>query len=77
MGRVLFADSKAPILWHSPFPPDIQAHIVSTDNPNGDITNSNLEQAGILTQADVTKNIVYDLHDQMLTTLNDNIAAIS
>ena len=76
MGRVLFTNGKAPILWQTPFPPDIQACIISTDNPNGDITNSDLEQAGILAQADVT-NTVYDLRDWMLTTLNDNITAIS
>ena len=76
MGRVIFADNKSPILWHAPFPPEIKAHIVSTDNPNGDITNSDLEQAGILAQANVM-NMVYNHCDCMLTTLNDNIAAIS
>ena len=38
--------------------------------------NSDLEQAGVLTQADVA-NTVFDLRDRTLTTLNDNIAAIS
>ena len=76
MGGVLFADSKQPLLWHMPFPPDIQARTVSTKNPNGDIMNSNLEQAGVLAQAHIM-NTVYDLRDQMLATLNNNITAIS
>ena len=42
----------------------------------GDITNSDLEQAGLLARADVT-NTVFDLCDRTLTTLNDNITAIS
>ena len=76
MGGVLFADGKQPLLWRAPFPPNIQACIISTKNPNGDITNSNLEQAGVLAQADVV-NTVYDLHNWTLATLNDNIMAIS
>ena len=76
MGGVIFADGKQPLLWHTPFPPNIQACIVSTKNPGRDITNNNLEQAGVLAQANVM-NMVFDLHDQMLATLNDNITAIS
>ena len=52
-GGVLFAKGKQLLLWHVPFPPAIQACIISTNNPTGDITNSNLEQAGVLAQADV------------------------
>ena len=59
-----------------PFPPNIQAHIISTDNPTGDIMNSDLEQAEVLTQADVM-NTVFDLCNWMLATLNNNITAIS
>ena len=76
MGGVLFADGQPPLLWCAPFPADIQAHIVSTKNPTGDIMNSDLEQAGMLAQADVM-NLVYDLCNQMLATLNDNITAIA
>ena len=75
MGGMLFADGKQPLLWRAPIPPDIQSRIVSTKNPTGDITNSDLEH-GVLTQADVA-NMVFDLCDRMLTTLNDNIAALS
>jgi len=76
MGGVLFAEGHAPCLWRAPFPEDIQEHIVSFDNPHGDITNSDLEQAGVLAQADIA-NITFDLRDRTLATLNDNTAAIS
>jgi hypothetical protein len=39
-----------PIVWRIPFPPDVEKRLVSTNNPNGDITNSNLEMAGVLFQ---------------------------
>ena len=74
MGSVLFASSKHPMLWHMTFPEDIQQCIMTTDNPGGDLTNSDLEQTGVLAQANITNNL-YDLHDHTLSTLNDNIAA--
>ena len=76
MGGVLFAEDQAPVLWRAPFPEDIQQRIVSFDNPHGDITNSDLEQAGVLAQADVA-NTTFDLRERTLATLNDNTAAIS
>ena len=38
--------------------------------------NSNLEQAGILAHADMATSL-YNLQELMLSTLNDNSAAIS
>ena len=75
-GGVLFAKGKHPIMWHMTFPYDIQQCMVTFENMAGDLTNSYLEQEGVLTQADIANNL-YDLHDQTLTTLNDNIAAVS
>ena len=58
MGGILFAEGKHPIMWYITFPEDIQQCIMSTDNPTGDlVTNSNLEQAGVLAQADITNNL--------------------
>ena len=73
---MLFAEGKHPVLWCTTFPDNIQQCMVTIKNTAGDITNSDLEQAGVLTQANVTNNL-YDLHDCTLATLNDNIAAIS
>jgi hypothetical protein len=76
MGGVLFAEGEALIMWRAQFPEDIQQWIVSSNNPTGDLTNSDLEQAGVLAQADIA-NTTYDLRDRRLATLNDNTAAVS
>jgi hypothetical protein len=47
-----------------------------TMNRAGDITNSDLEQAGVLGQADVTASL-FDLRELTLATVNDNVAAVS
>ena len=57
MGGVWFPSTThsnlRPVLWRAQFPPHIQARLVSTDNPSGDITNSHLELAGLLAQQDI------------------------
>jgi hypothetical protein len=59
MGGVIFAQDQStgklnPLLWHAPFPKDIQLNIVSSKNPAGSITNSDLELTGTIAQHDVT-----------------------
>ena len=76
MGGILFTPGHPPTLWHATFPLDIQECIISFDNPVGDLTNSNLEQAGILAQADVAASL-YNLQELTLLTLNNSSAAIS
>ena len=76
MGRVLFALGHPPILWHATFSTDIQPCIVSIKNTSGDHTNSDLEQAGVLAQADMAASL-YDLQELTLTTLNDNTTTIT
>ena len=76
MGGVLFAPRKPPAMWRVSFPVDIQCSIMSTNNTTGDLTNSDLEQAGVLTQADMA-TFLFDLQELTLATLNNNIAAIS
>jgi len=39
-----------PIVWQVPFPPDIQAAVISEANPRGCISNSDLEMMGLLLQ---------------------------
>ena len=76
MGGILFAPRHPLTLWCATFLPDIHAHIISFNNPGGDLTNSDLEQAGILAHANVATSL-YNLQELMLSTLNDNSAAIS
>ena len=76
MGGVLFTPRKPMAMWRAHFPEDVQHHIVSTANTAGDLTNSDLEQASVLAQADMA-TCLFNLWELMLATLNDNVAAIS
>ena len=76
MGGVVFAEGKEPRLWRAPFPPDIQKRVVSEDNPSGDLTNSDLEQAALLAGADVVASL-YDVREATIASLSDNTPAIS
>jgi len=76
MGGVLFCPGFAPLLWCAPFPTAIQNWLVSFANPHGNLTNSNLEQAGVLAQADVATEQC-NLRELTLATLCNNTAAVS
>ena len=75
MGGVIFVEGEAPMLWRVPFPKDIQDQIVSTDNPTGKITNSDLEQAGVLAQHDIICQL-FDTREVTIATLCDNTPAV-
>jgi hypothetical protein len=48
----------SPIVWRIQWPPDIQANVVSFQNPTGTITNSDLEMAGMLLHFLVLEHVV-------------------
>ena len=64
-----------PLLWRAQFPAHIQARLVSTDNPTGDINNSHLELAGLLAQQDIIAQHV-NLHGRTIVPLGDNIPRV-
>ena len=76
MGGVMFAPESPPVLWRFPFPADIQSELVSEDNMSGKLTNSDLEQTGVLAQAMVATTHC-DLRERTLATLSDNTPAVS
>lgn len=43
----------APMLWRQPFSREVQARMVSSQNPHGTVTNSDLELGGVIAQLDV------------------------
>lgn len=78
MGGVHFVPDKdgtiIPILWRQRFPPWISNRLVSFSNPDGDVTNSDLELAGSVAQndvlaqfADVTERTVHNSYDNTAT----------
>jgi hypothetical protein len=78
MGGVWFPINPhhPPIVWRQPFQSFIQARLVSTDTPKGDITNSDLELAGTIAQLDIATTYLHTFH-QTLSILSDNTPAIA
>jgi hypothetical protein len=76
MGGVVFAQDLAPLLWRAPFPDHIQQRLVSSNNRDGDLTNSDLELAGVVAQQDIAAQH-WDLRESTISVLNDNTPAIS
>ena len=76
MGGVFFDSSGQPVVWRWPFPQVVQDRLVSAAHRDGDITNSDLEQAGILGQAECAR-VFGGLTYATLETLSDNTPAVS
>jgi len=65
-----------PLVWRHTFPPHIQSKLVSTANPHGTITNSDLELAGQIAHLDVLAQHS-DCRERTVSILTDNIPARS
>jgi hypothetical protein len=76
MGGVYFDTSGQEYVWRFPFPNDVQSQLVSKANPSGRITNSDLEQAGLLSQV----SVISQHHDVAYSTIangSDNTPAVA
>jgi hypothetical protein len=73
MGGVwLSTTSKSPaLLWHSPFDHTITNKLVTTDNPTGTITNSDLEQLALACHPDILTSIM-DVCEQTICALSES-----
>lgn len=76
MGGVWFVDGAPPLLWRAPFPSHVQARLVSDHNPRGDLSNSDLELAGVVAHQDILAQSI-DSRERTFTILNDNSPAVS
>jgi hypothetical protein len=78
MGGVMFLPAAdgvpEPLLWRATFPATLQSQLVSWDNPNGTITNSDLELAGTIAQHDILVHAA-DVREATIATLTDNTPA--
>jgi hypothetical protein len=63
-------------LWRTPFPSTIQENLVSTHNPAGSITNSNLELAAIIQGSTFMELLGHTPHAHLLLA-SDNTPAVS
>jgi hypothetical protein len=68
--------ATAPMLWRFPFSRDIQAALISSDNPTGTLTNSDLEQLALVCHPDILASC-HDIREQTICALSDNTAAVS
>ena len=78
-GGVWFSGSNTdlpPIVWRVPWPPDITRDIISSSNPSGSITNSDLEMAGMLLHYLVLECIC-DLRHVHVAAWCDNTPTVS
>jgi hypothetical protein len=74
MGVAWFIDGKA-FLWRTPFPQQVQEELVSTNNPTGKITNSDLELLGTITHYHVLKEADYPMAGESTHTFSDKTPA--
>ena len=74
MGGVWLSADPAfhPVLWRAEFPLNIQTALVSTDNPLGTITNSDLELAAQIAHQDILVQ-QHDCRERTIGTLTNNI----
>ena len=53
MGGIFFDHEGRPFVWRHPFNEDLQKDLITFENPDGTITNSDFEQATVLTQLEI------------------------
>jgi hypothetical protein len=71
-------DHMHPIVWRMPFPSDIENRLVSHSNPTGDITNSDLEMAGVLLQWLVLEQVApASLEHKHIGIFSDNMPTVA
>jgi hypothetical protein len=79
MGGVHFVPHQdglvLPLLWRSPFPHSIQEHLVTYENPGGDINNSELELTASVTHHDVLAQ-EFDVREATIQNSSENVATM-
>jgi hypothetical protein len=76
MGGVYFDAHGQGYVWLHPFPKEVQSRLVSTENPAGTVTNSDLEQAGLLAQVSLMA-CQQDLRYTTVSNASDNTPAVA
>ena len=69
-------ETLPPLLWRQPFPPTVSQSVISWSNPTGSLTNSDLEEAGLICHQDILAQ-QYDLRERTICSLSDNTPAIA
>ena len=64
-----------PLVWRLQWPHDILSNLVTTSNPHGSVTNSDLELAGGLLHLDVIAQS-FDIRERTILSNTDNLATL-
>ena len=74
VGGVIVGKNRGctPIVFRLQWPPDITANVKSASNPNGMITNSDLEMAGLLLLLLVMEDVVCNPKKVNVALFSDN-----
>lgn len=76
-GGVWFSEHLSqPLVWRVHFPPVISEDVVSDNNPDGSITNSDLELAGVLLHQFALQSVV-DVHHTQTGMFCDNTPSVA
>jgi len=69
-------DNTAPplLVWHTSFPTALTQHLVSSANPHGSLTNSNLELAGSVLHTAAAQN--YNIWEYTILSKMDNMPTL-
>ena len=76
MGGVHYDAHGNCYVWRHPFDQAVQERLVSFDNPNRTVTNSDLEQAGVLAQVSLMST-THDVHYATLANGCNNTPTVS
>jgi hypothetical protein len=63
-----------PMLWRCPFPYDVQQRLISYDNPQGGINNSELELSASVAQPDVLAQ-AFNVREETVHNSSDNVSS--
>lgn len=69
-------DTTPPLLWRQRFPPHVAAALVTSDNPAGTLSISDLELTGVIAHADVLAQD-RDVRERTIWLASDNRAAVA
>jgi hypothetical protein len=70
-------NNRPPIVFRAPFPAAIQRRLITTDNPSGDLTNSDLELAALVLATAMRAHTTTLCPAASLWCGSDNVAAVS
>ena len=76
MGGVFFDHDEQPLVWRHPWDQGLQQELITFENPSGSITNSDFEQAAVLTQLELACRQL-PLRYATVDVLCDNTPAVS